>query len=143
VSGIQKRGWKTGGFLTRAKPASTSKKPLKFKSGFEEDFHAKYPQLEYEQDKIKYKTDHTYTPDWKIRENTYIETKGYWNGAGRAKTLRVLQQNPDIILYLVFMNPNNKLNRRSNTTYAEFCDEHGIPWATIDTIPEEWFKDGY
>lgn len=85
--------------------------------------------------------EHTYTPDWKITDKVFIETKGLWKAADRAKHLYIRDQHPDITVYLVFQNPNNKLNRASNTTYAEWCDKHGVKWATIDTIPEEWFSE--
>lgn len=83
---------------------------------------------------------HVYNPDWKIKENTYLETKGLFKSIDRAKHLHVKNQHPEIKIYLVFQNPNNKLNRSSKTTYGEWCDKHGIEWATIDTIPEAWFK---
>lgn len=84
---------------------------------------------------------HTYNPDWKISDTKYIETKGLWKAADRAKHKYIREQHPHITVYLVFQNPYNKLNRASSTTYADYCDKHGIPWATIDTIPEEWFYD--
>lgn len=111
-----------------------------YKSKFEEEFHTKYPQVEYEADKLKYLVEHTYNPDWKVKENVYIETKGLWKAADRAKHLHIKEQHPDVTVYLVFQNPNNKLSRVSKTSYGEYCDKHGIGWATIDNVPEEWFK---
>lgn len=112
----------------------------KYRSKFEEDFAKRYPQVTYESDKIKYVVEHTYNPDWKVKENVYLETKGRFVAADRAKHLYIREQHPEITVYLVFMNPNVKLNRVSKTSYAEWCDKHGIPWATIDTVPEEWLK---
>lgn len=111
-----------------------------YKSKFEKDFASRYPELQYEVEVIPYTVEHNYHPDWKIKENTFIETKGLWKSADRAKHLYLREQHPEITVYLVFQNPNNKLSRVSKTTYAMFCDKHGIPWATIDTVPEEWFK---
>jgi hypothetical protein len=111
-----------------------------YKSNFEVELHKKYPHLEYEKEKIKYLVEHSYTPDWKVKENVYLETKGRWTAHDRAKHLYIREQHPHITVYLIFQNPNNKLNRVSKTTYAEYCDKHGIPWATIDTIPEEWLR---
>lgn len=84
---------------------------------------------------------HQYNPDWKIREGVYLETKGLFKAQDRAKHLYIKQQHPDIKVYLVFQNPNNRLSRVSKTTYGEWCDKHGIEWATLDTIPKEWFED--
>lgn len=83
---------------------------------------------------------HNYHPDWKIKENIYIETKGLWKATDRAKHKYLREQHPEITVYMVFQNPNNKLSRASKTTYADYCDKNGILWATIDTVPEEWFK---
>jgi hypothetical protein len=136
VNGILVHGLREDVISRRMKGPSI----LPFKSKFEKTFSELYPQLEYEKDKIKYTVEHTYNPDWKIKENTYIETKGLWRSSDRAKMLHVKEQNPLITVYMVFQNPNNKLSRVSKTTYGMFCDKHGIQWATIDTIPEEWFK---
>jgi len=83
--------------------------------------------------------EHTYNPDWKIKENTFLETKGLFKASDRAKHLHIREQHPELTVYLVFQNPNNKLSRVSKTTYGEWCTKHGIEWATIDTIPGEWF----
>lgn len=127
-----------GGHLSRRSVARKKFHP--YKSKFEYDFAEQYPTLKYETDKIKYTVQHTYNPDWKIRDGVYLETKGLFKAADRAKHLYIKQQHPEITVYLVFQNPNNRLSRVSKTTYGEWCDKHGIEWATLDTIPEEWFK---
>lgn len=111
-----------------------------YKSNFEAEFAKRYPQLEYEKDKIEYVVTHTYNPDWKVKEGVYFETKGLFRASDRAKILHIKEQHPEITVYMIFQNPNNKLNRASRTTYAQWCDKHDVPWATIDTIPKEWFK---
>lgn len=111
-----------------------------YKSKFEKEFAELYPKLEYEKDKIKYLVEHTYNPDWKVKDGVYIETKGLFKAADRAKHLYIREQHPEITVYLVFQNPNNKLNRLSKTTYSDWCDKNGILWATIDTIPKGWLK---
>lgn len=111
-----------------------------YKSKFEETFASKYPMLQYEKNKLKYWVEHSYTPDWKINDTTFIETKGLWKAQDRAKYLYIREQHPEVTIYMVFQNPNNKLNRASKTTYGMYCDKHNIPWATIDTIPEEWLN---
>lgn len=116
------------------------KRTDKYKSNFEADFGAKFPQCEYEKDKIAYTVTHHYHPDWKVKEGVYIETKGLWKASDRMKHLYIREQHPELTIYLVFQNPNNKLNRASKTTYGEWATKHGIEWATIDTIPKRWFK---
>lgn len=129
-------GWRVDTIPRKKKRASIAP----YKSNFEKDFHEKFPQLEYETTKLKYMVEHTYNPDWRVKENVYIETKGLWKAADRAKHLHIREQHPDVTVYLVFQNPNNRLSRVSKTTYGEYCDKHGILWATIDSVPEEWFK---
>lgn len=109
-----------------------------YKSKFEKEFADRYPELQYETDKLKYQVTHTYNPDWKIKDGVYLETKGLFKAADRAKHLHIKEQHPEITIYLVFQNPNNRLSRVSKTTYGEWCDKHGIEWATLDTIPKEW-----
>ena len=113
---------------------------MPYKSKFEKDFAALYPELKYEPDKLAYTVTHNYNPDFKVKDGVYIECKGLFRPADRAKHLHIKEQHPDVKVYLVFQNPNNKLNRVSKTTYGEWCDQHGISWATLDSIPKEWFK---
>lgn len=93
---------------------------------------------------IAYTTLHMYHPDFKLKTRTgktiYVETKGYWTPRDRSKHLSVVHQNPDIDLRLVFMNANNKLNRKSKTTYAMWCDKHNVKWAQ-GKIPHEWYNE--
>ena len=96
----------------------------------------------YESDKLKYWVEHTYNPDFTIRENTYIETKGRFLSADRAKHLYIKEQHPEVKVYFLFGNASNTLTKSSKTTYAEWCDKHGFKWADFyrDGIPQEWFK---
>jgi hypothetical protein len=112
-----------------------------FKSKFEKDFHEAYPQLEYEKDKILYDVTHTYNPDWKVKDGVYIETKGLWKPADRAKHKYIREQHPELKVYLVFQNANNKLSRVSRTTYGDYCDKHDMEWTTLEKgIPKEWLE---
>jgi hypothetical protein len=113
---------------------------LPYKSKFEKEFAELHPELEYEPDKLAYTVVHNYNPDFKVKEGVYIETKGLFRAQDRAKHLYIHEQHPDVTIYLVFQNPNNRLSRVSKTTYGEWCDKHGIKWATLDSVPEEWFK---
>lgn len=119
------------------------------RSGFEErvgDYfkHHNIP-VEYEPDKIKYtlpETKHTYTPDWKIRENVYIETKGKFTAEDRKKLLAVKQQHPNVVIYLLFQRAYNKLSPKSKTTYADWAEKNGFEWADYNEheVPEKWLK---
>jgi len=109
-----------------------------YKSKFENSFAQTLKQLNlpvsYEPDKISYTLQCTYTPDFKIADNVYVETKGLFDSDDRRKILAVISQHPDIDIILVFQNPNMKINKGSKTTYAKWCEKHNIKWATPNNI---------
>lgn len=123
------------------------KKQLNYKSKFEADIALKYPQLIYEEGFLTYivpETKRKYLPDWKISDGIYIESKGKLTADDRKKLLYVKEQHPEIKLYLLFQNAQNKITKRSKTTYADWCDKNGIEWSDwkiTKTIPESWFNN--
>lgn len=117
----------------------------KFKSSLEKLFAAKLMQdglgAQYEPDRFQFVKKSHYVPDFKIKENTYIETKGYFAPSDRSKFLSFKEQYPHITVYLVFGNSKNRLNKNSKTTYGEWATKHGIVWRDIsDGIPKEWWS---
>lgn len=88
---------------------------------------------------------HIYTTDfWLPEQGINLEAKGRFTSADRSKILKVLENNPDDIdLRLVLMR-NQRLNKRSNTMYSDWCEKHGIKYVvSVDgEIPLEWLKDG-
>jgi hypothetical protein len=107
-----------------------SKRIPKFKSKLETEFYHKHEKLiiGYETDRIGYTLAHTYTPDWKIADKVFIETKGRWLSQDRTKILNVLKQHLDITIIMAFQEPHKQLTSSSVTTYADWCDRKGIPW---------------
>ena len=93
---------------------------------------------------IPYIKEATYTPDFKITTKSgkviYIETKGYWLPVERSKHKIVTAQHPDKDIRLVFMNANNKLNKDSNTTYADWCKRYKVLYSHL-RIPEDWLNE--
>lgn len=93
---------------------------------------------------LPFTVERKYNPDFRIVTRTkkivHIETKGYFTSADRSKTRLVIAQNPGIDLRLVFMNAHNRLNRKSKTTYAQWCDKYNIKWAE-KRIPKEWYNE--
>lgn len=106
-----------------------------YRSNFEFNFAKNLEQhkieYKYESEKLKYIKPCTYTPDFKIG-NIYVETKGRFTAADRAKHLLVRQQNPRAIIIFVFMNPNITLSKSSKTTYWQWADKHNFLWTTQD-----------
>ena len=118
------------------------KKTSKFRSKLEENIAALLDGLGvfygYESEKLDYTIEHTYTPDFVLPNYTYIEAKGYWSAADRRKILNVKKANPEVDLRMVFQSPYNKINKKSKTTYAMWCERHDIPWSSYHNIPLEW-----
>ena len=95
----------------------------------------------YETEAFPYVVEHKYTPDFVFyHTKILVEAKGYFSGADRGKILRA---RPAIEaegweLRFVFQRANNKLNKRSATTYADWCDRYGFVWAQ-GNVPKEWY----
>jgi predicted nuclease of restriction endonuclease-like RecB superfamily len=100
----------------------------KFKSQFEKDVASFYKLTNYETESIKYTLTNNYTPDFKIKNNVYIECKGFFKPSDRRKILEVIKQYPNIKLIMFFQNSKVKLGKRSKTTYGDWCSKHGIEW---------------
>lgn len=115
---------------------------MAFRSGLEEkvadllvNLGVKY---EYESTQVPYQIQHNYTPDFLLPSGIYLECKGYFAAEDRRKIKAVKEQHPEIDLRMVFQAPFNKINKKSKTTYAKWCEKHGIPWTSFTQIPIEW-----
>lgn len=109
-----------------------------YKYGYEE------VKITYTKPPSKYKLDFNVVT--KSGKQLYIETKGRFLPSDRTKHKLIKEQHPDIEIRFVFQNPNNKLDRTSKTSYAEWCDQHGFKWAKADKksgviIPQEWLDE--
>ena len=93
---------------------------------------------EYETHKVAYTIMHHYNPDFILPNGIMLETKGYWDSEDRRKILAVVRDNPDLDLRMVFQAPFNKISKKSKTTYAQWCEKHGILWAAVHAIPIDW-----
>lgn len=118
-----------------------------FKSGLEDtvsqQIDSKGIKVEYETEEVKYTIPaslHTYHPDFKLPNGIRIETKGRFVLADRKKHLLVKEQNPTLDIRFVFTNSKNKINKKSKTTYADWCDKNGFKYAD-KVIPDEWFSE--
>lgn len=133
------------GRATKASPKGSHR----YRSGYEATIGSFLDTLripfEYETRQLRYTTEHQYKPDFILNKTDgsvmFVETKGYFQPSDRTKTLAVLKENPGIDLRFLFLRATNKLNRGSNTTYAMWCDKHGIPWAEGETLPSRWLKE--
>lgn len=136
---------------------TTSKKPLTqkqvglkygFRSGLEEsiaaDLTSKGVGFTYEELTVPYVKPAKpckYTPDFVILSNgIIIESKGRFITEDRQKQLLIKQQHPDLDLRFVFSNSRSRISKRSQTTYADWCEKNGFPYAD-KAVPEDWLKE--
>lgn len=112
-----------------------------YKSGLEEKFQKATTDLgftlPYEMDRIKYvipASKHTYTPDFTVTENVYVETKGLWTGSDRKKAVLIKEQHPHIHILYVFYR-DQKLSKKSSTTYLAWASKNGLEACTFADKP--------
>ncbi|QIX20611.1 endodeoxyribonuclease [Agrobacterium pusense] len=97
----------------------------------------------YEQEVIPYvkpERKAKYTPDFRLPNGIYIETKGRFQTEDRQKHLLIKGQHPSLDIRFVFSNPNARINKTSKTTYADWCLKYGFKYAA-KTIPQEWIDE--
>ena len=118
-----------------------------YRSGFENKVASALSEqsisFEYEVTQIEYvkpQTNHKYTVDFTLPNGILIETKGRWTTEDRKKHLLIKDQHPELDIRFVFQNPKGKIRKGSKTTYADYCDKHGILWADKE-IPNEWLLE--
>lgn len=133
----------------RKKPLSSSEVGLKygFRSGLEEKvaefLTSKGVKFTFETMKIPYvkpETKHTYSPDFILDNGIIIETKGRWLLDDRKKHILIRKQHPNLDIRILFQNANAKISKGSKTSYADFCEKHGIRYAHRE-IPVAWLKE--
>ena len=130
------------GYSTRRR----SKKPKgQFKSRLEKNFAAEIfkrgLKAEYEAKTFAYIRKSHYTPDWKIGNNSFIETKGYLSPSNRSNLLSFKEQYPAVTIHIAFQNASNRLNAKSKTTYGEWAEKNGFKWCDLsEGFPEHWFE---
>ena len=118
-----------------------------FKSGLEENISQQIEgrgiEVKYESEEVNYiipASEHIYHPDFKLPNGIIVETKGRFVLADRKKHLLVKQQHPELDIRFVFSNSKNKINKKSKTTYADWCEKNGFKYAD-KVIPDEWFEE--
>lgn len=107
-----------------------------FKSKLEEKVWSvlkkEFPTVKYEPQRFKFiqpEVERTYIPDFKTgRSNIFIEAKGKLDLETRKKMVWFRDSNPTIRIIFLFMNPDNKITKRSKTTYAMWATDNGFEW---------------
>lgn len=124
-----------------------------FRSGLEERISSELTEcgisFEYEESHVPYTKPQQasrYTPDFKLLNNgIFVETKGIFIPADRKKHLLIREQHPELDIRFVFSNSRQTINKKSKTTYADWCNGNNpkkFVFRFADrSIPEEWFRE--
>ena len=118
-----------------------------FRSGLEDkvskQLEGKNIKFDYERWRVPYvvpASNHTYCPDFLLPNGIFVETKGLWDSDDRKKHLLIREQYPELDVRIVFSSSRSKLYKGSPTSYGEWCEKHGIPFAD-KLIPVDWLKE--
>ena len=129
------------------KKGTGDKLDLPFRSGLEEKVASRLGNLgvtfNFEPGWIKYLKPakvHRYLPDFVVG-NIIIEVKGRFDSADRVKHLNIRKHygHPDdggLDIRFLFSNPRQKISKKSQTTYAMWCERHGFKYADLDGLEE-------
>lgn len=119
-----------------------------YRSGLEQKLAAQIESVtgqpaKYEEEVIRYTKPARkarYTPDFRLPNGIIIESKGRFITEDRQKHLLIKEQHPDLDIRFVFSNSKTRISKKSDTTYADWCQKNGFQFAD-KTIPLNWFKD--
>lgn len=121
-------------------------KSPKFRSGLERriagDLRGKGASFDYEPFKIPYLQPpkvRSYLLDFILPNGIIVEAKGRWQTADRQKFKMIADTYPTLDIRFVFSRSKQTISKRSNTTYADYCESNG--WLYNDkVIPLSWIK---
>ena len=117
-----------------------------FRSGFEKGFSDSLKDLgvdfTYEKKFFEYiPKPKKYKPDFHlIKQNIFIETKGYFSISDRAKHLLIKAQHPLVDIRFIFMDSKIKISKKSSTTYADWCNKYSFVFADKH-LPIQWLTE--
>lgn len=81
-----------------------------------------------------------YTPDFRLPNGIFIETKGRFVTDDRQKHILIKQQHPEYDIRFVFSNSRDRISKTSKTTYADWCVKNGFKFAD-KLIPKDWINE--
>ena len=116
---------------------------LKFHSKFEAAVYLNAPSLVREPLALGYVKE--YIPDFLMLPRSgkaiLIECKGHFPSNQRAKMLAVKRAHPHQDIRFLFTNANERISKRSKTTYGQWCDRYGFKWSEGTVIPKSWWLE--
>ncbi len=94
----------------------------------------------YESYSIPYTLMCNYWPDFRLSNGIFIEVKGRFKASDRRKHIQVRKEHPELDIRFVFYRANEKIVKKSKTTYADWCNKNGFLWAEKE-VPMTWIKE--
>lgn len=96
---------------------------------------------QYEKTKVTYTTTHQYTPDFQLKDGTFLEVKGWFSPQHRTTLLAV--QKTGCVVRLAFQNGGKRLTKApSSWTYMEWAERNGFEAVdlskTDNKLPSHW-----
>jgi len=76
-----------------------------------------------------------YLPDW-TKDDVILEAKGRFTTADRKKMLLLKEQYPEKQIVMLFGKADNKLSKKSKTSYADWCNNNNIAWLDLADFEE-------
>ena len=131
--------------LKKRKPTTQTSK---FRSGLEERIAQQLKDLgvsyDYETLTIHYTKPEEkgrYTPDFKLPNGIIVEGKGQFVTSDRKKHRQIRKEfGSKYDIRFVFSNSKQKIGKKSNTTYANWCERYGFKYADKE-IPQQWIQE--
>src|SRR2546421_12762452 len=99
-------------FFSKRKKHSRSPYKSRLEANFAAEIFKRGLKAEYEATTFTYVRKGHYTPDWKIADGVYIETKGYLSPSNRSNLISFREQHPNVQILLAFQYAANKLNSK-------------------------------
>ena len=88
---------------------------------------------------IQPEKERTYIPDFKTgKRNIYLEAKGKLDLDTRQKMVWFRDSHPETTVIFLFMNPDNKITKRSKTTYWMWAEANEFKWLDFR---KDWLND--
>lgn len=83
-----------------------------------------------------------YTPDFRLGNNRYVETKGRLTSKERRIILAFWEQvaKPNDLGYYVLLQRDNWMTKAKKQRYSDWLKRMGIPYAVGEKIPDEWTR---
>jgi hypothetical protein len=128
---------------TRGHPAKKKRKPRnRFEANVARCLIKHGVTFEYEGEVLRFtvpEIQRKYTPDFKLDNGIYIESKGKFDREARQRMALVMEQHPDKDIRMLFMR-DNPINKGSKTKYSDWCKQRNIKFAVSKDgeVPKEW-----